>query len=122
VSRAAIHEWRVKGSENPDRPYGKFFKMIEWARDVCKIAMVKKLRNDPDWRATWKLMKNGWPGEFSERIISEISGPNGSPIPVDTTARYTVKITCSQPFPEMPIMPMPAEGNENGQARRCRSP
>src|SRR5258707_15196748 len=34
VSRSALHEWRVKGSENPAGPFGQFFEKLTQARDV----------------------------------------------------------------------------------------
>jgi hypothetical protein len=119
ISRGALHEWRAKGSQDPDGPFGQFFERLTQARDVAIVALVEKLRRNPDWKAAWKLLKNMDPREFSERFISEISGPGGAPIPVNSTSHYTVKVTCSSPMPDFPIMkPAPTDGNGNGQTWR----
>jgi hypothetical protein len=114
INPTTLRNWRQRGMENPNSRYGKFVERLEAARNRAKIRMVNFLANNPDWKARWKLMKNFWPHEFSERFISEISGPGGAPIPVDTTAHYKVTIKCSQPMPEFSFMPMP-ENDGNGR-------
>jgi hypothetical protein len=46
-------------------------------------------------------MENYWQGEFSERIIQELSGPEGGP--------YVLEITCTEKMPDWPILD--ANGN-----------
>jgi hypothetical protein len=71
---------------------------IDHANEVAIGMMVNKLLTSPDPKWTWKILKNKRPEEFNERlhIKSELSGPDGSPIPVDMGARFTVVVNCTQ--------------------------
>jgi hypothetical protein len=116
INRTTLQNWRQRGMEDPSGRYGKFVEKLEAGRNRAKIRFVNFLANNVDWRARWKLMKNFWPGEFSERINSEISGVGGAPIPVEATINpYTVKVICSQPMPDFPILPTQEPTNGNGQ-------
>jgi hypothetical protein len=55
--------------------YGKFVEKLDTARNRAKIRLVNFLANNRDWKARWKLLKNYWLQEFSERILTEVSGP-----------------------------------------------
>ena len=47
-------------------------------------------------------MKNYRPGEFSERIIQELSGPDGGPIETKG-GPYVLEVTCTEKMPDWPI-------------------
>jgi hypothetical protein len=64
--------------EDPAGRYGKFVEKLDAARNRAKIRLVNFLANNPDWKARWKLLKNYWLQEFSERILTEVSGPGRS--------------------------------------------
>jgi len=40
------------------------------------------------------IFKNRFPDRYKERVVSELSGPGGAPIPIDSTAKFTVNVTC----------------------------
>jgi hypothetical protein len=105
---------------------------LDLADETAIAMMVNRLLKDPDSKWTWKILKNKRPEEFNERLHmrSEVSGPSGSPIPVDMGARFTVNVNCSQTEEEklMPIVdgetgePIPdgenpygARASKNGQ-------
>ena len=79
-------------------------------------ALFNRLLTDPDQRWTWKVLKNKRPEEFNERlrIRSEVSGPDGSPIPVDMGGRFTVVVNCPESDAENPDR-MRAAAEKNGQ-------
>jgi hypothetical protein len=81
--------------EHPTGRYGKFVQKLEAARNRSKIRFVNFLANNPDWKARWKLMKNYWPEEFNERIITQLSGPDGGPIEMETKRDHEIVFTCS---------------------------
>jgi hypothetical protein len=94
--------------ENPTGRYGRFVEKLEAARNRAKIWFVNFLANNPDRKARWKLMKNYWPGEFSGRIIQELSGPDGGPIETKG-GPYVLEITRTEKMPDWPILD--ANGN-----------
>jgi hypothetical protein len=59
--------------------------------------LVNFLANNPDWKARWKLLKNYWLQEFSERILTEVSGPGGAPIEMETKGDrpHLLTISCT---------------------------
>jgi len=132
IQRETIRQWRIKGQEDPDSRYGQFLRAIDLADETAIAMMVNRLLKDPDSKWTWKILKNKRPEEFNERLHmrSEVSGPSGSPIPVDMGARFTVNVNCSQTEEEklMPIVdgetgepildgenPYGARASKNGQ-------
>jgi hypothetical protein len=82
--------------EDPSGRYGRFVENLEAARNRAKIKFVNFLANNPDWKARWKLMKNYWPQEFSERIVQQISGPDGGPIQTETKQPYQLIISMTK--------------------------
>jgi len=81
VGRQTVNEWRRRGEEEPDGPYGEFSEAFELAKLQSKKGMIQKLLRHEDPRWTWKLMCNRWPEEFRDRIATEVIGPDGGTNP-----------------------------------------
>jgi hypothetical protein len=96
INRSTIRNWLLKAQEDPKSRYAEFAAALELADDQAIAMMVDRLLKDPDQKWTWKILKNKRPEEFNERlhIKSELSGPDGSPIPIDAGKHFTVNVTC----------------------------
>jgi transposase-like protein len=82
VSRAAVWEWRTKGQEDPSTRYGRFERAIEKALTIAKAYLIRGVAQHNDVRGKIFLLKNRYPNEFRDRIVQELSGPNGTSVPV----------------------------------------
>lgn len=82
VDKSTVYNWRAWGVERPESEYGKFSRAVEWAIDQAHQKMVKKLLDDPDWKATSFILKNRHPKQYRDRIVQEISGPDGGAVPM----------------------------------------
>ena len=84
VSRRTLVTWRERGTKEPGSRFEEFLEATEAARTAWKTRMVKKLTDDPDWKAAWKLLVARYPHEFRNylSVHSELSGPDGGPVPV----------------------------------------
>jgi hypothetical protein len=96
INRTTIRNWRLRGQEDPNGPYGRFMEAIDYANELAIGMMVNKLLTHPDPKWTWKILKNKRPEEFNERlhIRSELSGPDGAPIPIEHSGGFTVNVSC----------------------------
>ena len=95
VSRGTANEWRRRGEEEPASLYGKFADAFELAKLQSKRGMIQKLMGHQGPKWTWKLMCNRWPEEFRDRISTELSGPDGGPIPT-TPNPFAVEIKLAE--------------------------
>jgi hypothetical protein len=95
--------------------YAQFVENLEVARNRAKIRFINFLADNPDWKARWKLMKNFWPEEFSERIISEVSGPGGRPIEMREPHRITFSCTDNEELKELLKKAMPIVDSQTGR-------
>jgi hypothetical protein len=71
---------------------------VELAELPAKDEMLQKLLRDKDPQWTWNILKNRYPHEFKERITTEVSGPDGGPIPGRQNP-FIVQIEGVQPPP-----------------------
>lgn len=85
VSAKAITEWRHKGCEDTESRFGLFYDRTEEARTAWKTRMIKKVTDDPDWKAAWKLLCARFPREFRNymSVNAELSGPDGGPMQIE---------------------------------------
>jgi hypothetical protein len=115
IARSTLHNWRAEGSAKPDGRYGRLLVEFEKADTLARAKMVKKLLDDPDWRATWKIMCNRWPSEFRESyaLKQEISGPAGGPVPLSVTP-FVVEIRCDESLENLDFGPIIDRTNGNG--------
>ncbi len=118
INRATLQNWRQRGMEEVGRNapgrYAQFVENLEAARNRAKIRFVNFLADNPDWKARWKLMKNFWPEEFSERIINEVSGPGGRPIEMREPYRITFRCTDDEELKNLMKKTMPIVDSQTG--------
>ena len=80
VAPNTMWQWIRAGEMEPDGPFGQFARDVAYAQDLAHRAMVKKLLEHDDWRATSFIMKNRWPKEYRDHIVQEMTGPDGGPV------------------------------------------
>ena len=116
INRTTIRNWLLKAQENPKSRYSEFAAALELADDQAIAMMVNRLLTSPDQKWTWKILKNKRPEEFNERlhIKSELSGPGGSPIPINNT-HFVVEVHQTGAEEGDPII----ESNGNGDHNRA---
>ena len=95
IDRTTLNDWRARGQQDPTSRYGEFNRALEAALLASETMMVHKILQADDWKAVKWILKNRFPERYRERY--ELSGPAGSPIPVDMGARFTVNIACTDP-------------------------
>lgn len=83
VQHATLWSWVRHGQDNPDGPFGQFARDVSYAKEVSHRFLVQKIATDPDWKAAAFLLKNRFPKLYADRYAQELSGPDGSPIPVN---------------------------------------
>ena len=107
--------WRAAGAAKPESRYGRLLVEFEKADTLARAKMVKKLLDDPDWRATWKIMCNRWPEIYrdSYALKQEISGPAGGPVQVSSTP-FVVEIRCDESLEKLDFGPIIDRTNGNG--------
>ena len=115
IARSTLHNWRAEGSAKPDGRYGRLLVEFEKADTLARVRMTKKLLDDPDWRATWRIMCNRWPDIFRESyaLKQEISGPAGGPVPLSVTP-FVVEIRCDESLDNVDFGPIIDRTNGNG--------
>lgn len=118
IDRTTLNDWRYRGQQEPGSRYASFNKALEQALLESEAALVKAIVTDPDWKAKKWILKNRFPDRYKERVISELSGPGGAPIPIDSTAHYSVEIICPGAERDDPII----ESNGNGSHDRASAP
>lgn len=98
ISSETSRVWRGRGEEESSGPYRDFATAIELAELESKAGMIQRLLKDRDAKWTWNILKNRYPHEFKERIATEVSGPDGGPIPGSQNP-FVVQIEGVQPPP-----------------------
>jgi len=91
---------------------------VEKAMLESEAMLVRAIVTDSDWKAKKWILKNRFPDRYKERVIGELSGPGGAPIPIDSTAHYSVEIICPGAERDDPII----ESNGNGNHDRASAP
>jgi hypothetical protein len=120
ITRVTLYNWRTAGAAKPYSRYGRLLADFEKAEALARARMTKKLLDDPDWHATWKIMMNKWPEIYrdSYSLRQEISGPGGAPVPVSVTP-FVVEIRCDESLEKLDFGPIidrstPPATNGNG--------
>jgi hypothetical protein len=92
ISREAVWEWRGKG-QNGDHPaYVAFEDAITEALAESKQTLIEGIATDRDIKGKIFLLKNRFPHEYRDRIVQEVSGPEGMPLAM-ATQTFHVEIT-----------------------------
>jgi succinate dehydrogenase flavin-adding protein (antitoxin of CptAB toxin-antitoxin module) len=113
IDRHTLADWRARGQQEPDSRYGEFNRALEAALLASETMMVHKILSDPDWKAAKWILKNRFPDRYRERY--ELSGPAGSPIPVEHSGQFTVNVTCTQDDPDPTIYDESGEPIPDGE-------
>jgi hypothetical protein len=101
VNRTTIWEWRDRGRAQPETRYGAFERAVTKALAAAKVHLIHDIANHQSVRGKMFLLCNRYPTEYRMHISTEVSGPSGSPIPMDMGARFTVNVNCP-PSPDEP--------------------
>jgi hypothetical protein len=117
IHRSTVHDWRAWGRERPESRYGQFEEAITKALALAKVSLIRDVAQHPDIKGKIFILKNRYPAEYRDRIWTEVSGPEGAPIPVAANP-FLVQITLAAepgaPEPEFNVRPH-AGGNGNGE-------
>jgi hypothetical protein len=99
IGSRTITTWRTKGVENPDSRYGEFLEATELARTQWKVSAIERINQSADWKALWKLLCAKFPLEYRNymSVSTEMSGPDGGPIPIIGNGGFTVVLELNQP-------------------------
>jgi hypothetical protein len=99
VCRDRVWEWRTRGQQGEHPAYVAFERAITEALIDAKQKLVAGIAEDRDIRGKLFLLKNRYPKEYRDRIVQEMSGPDGSPLAVGGEA-FTVLIELAGPQPD----------------------
>lgn len=80
VSESRYFEWLQKG-EKGEKPYAKFREQTTRARANGKIALVRQILADKDWRAKSWYLERCWPDEFGKERPRPPEPPLPPPLP-----------------------------------------
>jgi hypothetical protein len=92
VHRTTVHTWRALGREQPESRYGQFEEAVSKAMALAKVSLIRDIAVHPDIRGKMFILKNRYPEEYRDRLVQEMSGPDGAPIPVAANP-FKVEIT-----------------------------
>jgi hypothetical protein len=82
VDPSTLWTWIRGGQAEPDGPFGQFASDVAYAREVSHRYLVHKIAIDEDWKAAAWLLKNRFSTLYRDTFAQEISGPNGTPVPM----------------------------------------
>lgn len=97
IGSRTMTKWRTKGVEEPDSRFGQFLEATELARTQWKVSAIERINRSTDWKALWKLLCAKFPLEYRNymSVSTEMSGPDGGPIPVLGGGGFTVVLELS---------------------------
>lgn len=82
VDSSTLWTWIRAGQAEPDGPFAQFASDVSYAREVSHRYLVHKIAIDEDWKAAAWLLKNRFSTLYRDSFAQEISGPNGTPVPM----------------------------------------
>ena len=100
VNRTTIWEWRDRGRAQPETRYGAFERAVTKALAAAKVHLIHDIANHQSVRGKMFLLCNRYPAEYRMHISTEVSGPGGTPIPVQNSGKFTVNVNCSASLDE----------------------
>jgi hypothetical protein len=120
VNNVTVTEWRAHGSQEPGSRYGLFYERTEVARAAWKHGGIARMTQSPDMKNFWRLLCSRYPREFRNYFSAELSGPEGTSIPIQQNP-FSVSITMNtepgQPSQEFMVRPYEKEGANGNGAR-----
>jgi hypothetical protein len=73
VSKETVRLWIHKGTDPGSRePYRSFAKEFATARSTGKLAKIRKIERDDDWKAAAWLLERQFPDEFGKGETKEV--------------------------------------------------
>jgi hypothetical protein len=114
LNKVTVWEWRARGSREPETRYGQFYRAVDKALMVAKAYLIHGIAQASDVKGKIFILKNRYPEEFRDRIIQELSGPEGAPIPVQMNP-FQVTIICQQEGQTEPDWKLREHVNGNGE-------
>ena len=93
ISERTYYLWRERGEqEGADEAFLQFLQRTTRAREQGKVALTASIRKAAaeDWRAAAWLLERLEPEAWALKRRLEHSGPEGGPVPVDTTPELDI--------------------------------
>ena len=88
IDEATFYRWMERGASEDEGIYCEFRKAVERAKsqaEVRDLALIDKAAQNGSWQAAaWKLERK-FPQKWGRVNRTEISGPEGKPVKVETT-------------------------------------
>jgi hypothetical protein len=115
VDPRSVWNWLREGKLQPDGPFGQFARDVEYSREISHRYLVSRIADHDDWKASAFLLKNKFPKLYRDQVSAELSGPDGSPIPMSSqTFSVVLELHAQEPAnerqPEREFRVEPANG------------
>jgi hypothetical protein len=117
ISRETIWDWKCRGEAEPESRYGRFLEKIQEAVIHREAHHLNFISRDNDWKARRWLLCNWHPDRYRDRIIQELSGPEGAPIPVAANPFAVTVVLATDPEATQPEFTV-REHAKNGNGER----
>jgi hypothetical protein len=115
INSVTVTDWRARGSQEPQSRYGQFYRKTEEARTHWKVRGIIRMTQSDDLRHTWRLLCSRYPTEFRNFFSAELSGPQGTPIPLAVEPfSVTVVLSTDEAQQQPPDFQIRSHANGNG--------
>jgi len=94
ISAATFYDWMARGREEPGSVFAEFLDAVEKAKsdaEVRDLYLIDQAAQTGSWQAAaWKLERK-FPHKWGRVNRTEISGPEGKPVQVETMRAELLK-------------------------------
>jgi hypothetical protein len=94
ISEATFYDWMARGREEPGSVFAEFLEAVEKAKsdaEVRDLYLIDQAAQTGSWQAAaWKLERK-FPHKWGRVNRTEISGPEGKPVQVETMRAELLK-------------------------------
>jgi len=94
ISEATFYDWMARGREEPGSAFAEFLEAVEKAKsdaEVRDLYLIDQAAQTGSWQAAaWKLERK-FPHKWGRVNRTEISGPEGKPVQVETMRAELLK-------------------------------
>lgn len=98
INKTSLYAWLKKGERYPGTIFSAFADAVNAAlaqAEMRDVLAISKAAGEGDWRAAaWRLERK-FPGRWGQTTRTQISGPDGGPVQVNTNVDVT-KLTDEQ--------------------------
>jgi len=116
VHRQTILDWRRRGQAG-EPFYVDFEAAVSKAMAEEKIDLIRQLMVDKDIKGKLHILKSRWREEYGDHVAQELSGPDGTPIPMAVQS-FNVVLEMHQPSADAANEPQFRVVNPDGTALR----